>query len=55
MDRPALVKWWYEAQAEGLWAASWAKAVAGLTPQQAAWTPAPGRHSIWQIVEHIVF
>lgn len=26
-----------------------------LTVEQAAWTPAPGRHSIWQIVRHMIF
>ena len=55
MDRPSLLKWWNDAWTEGLWAASWSKAVADLTPAQAAWTPAPGRHSIWQIVEHMMF
>ena len=55
MDRAALIKQWNDAWTEGLWAAAWSKAAAGLTPQQAAWTPAPGRHSIWQIVEHMVF
>ncbi len=25
----------------------------GLTAEQAAWTPVPGRHSIWQIVRHM--
>jgi hypothetical protein len=55
MDRAALAKWWHEAWAEGLWAAAWSKAVGDLTPAQAAWRPAPGRNSIWQIVEHMVF
>lgn len=55
MDRAALLKHWNDAWSEGLWAAAWSKAAAGLTPQQAAWTPAPGRHSIWQVVEHMVF
>ena len=60
--RELAVKWWDEAWNEGLWAASWAKSLEGLTPEQAAWRPpaAPGagvgpRHSIWQIVEHMVF
>jgi uncharacterized damage-inducible protein DinB len=51
-----------EAWAEGLWAASWPKSLEGLTAEQAAWQPpaAPGagvgpRHSIWQIVEHMIF
>src|SRR5947208_2524146 len=55
MDRRDLLKLWTDAAAEGLWTASWRKSVSGLSPAQAAWTPAPGRHSIWQIVEHMIF
>ncbi len=29
-------------------------AVAGLTAEQAAWKPGPERHSIWQIVRHVI-
>jgi len=29
-------------------------AVRGLTAAQAAWTPSPERHSIWQIVRHVI-
>lgn len=29
-------------------------AVAGLTAEQAAWKPGPERHSIWQIVQHLI-
>lgn len=29
-------------------------AVQGLTAEQAAWKPSPERHSIWQIVRHII-
>lgn len=29
-------------------------AVAGLTAAQAAWKPGPERHSIWQIVRHLI-
>ncbi len=36
------------------WQPSLAMAVAGLTATQAAWKPAPQRHSIWQIVRHII-
>lgn len=28
--------------------------LAGLTAAQAAWKPAPDRHSIWQIVRHMI-
>ena len=55
MDRELLIKWWTESWNDGLWAAPWAKAIVGLTPQQAAAQPAPGRHSIWQIVNHMIF
>lgn len=55
MDRELLLKMWNDAWETGLWAAAWNKALAGLTPQQAAWTPGPARHSIWQIVAHMVF
>lgn len=60
-DRAMISTLWDEAWTQGLWAASWSKSVEGLTPQQAAWNPAsaPGvegtRHSIWQIVEHMIF
>lgn len=29
-------------------------ALGGLTAQQAAWKPAPPRHSTWQIVRHLI-
>lgn len=57
-DRDLILKWWNDAWTEGLWAASWSKSVEGLTAAQAAWSP-PGtlgkRHSIWQLVLHMVF
>lgn len=55
MLHQTLAEWWNEAWQKGIWAAPWSKAVEGLTPQQAAWKPAAQRHSIWQIVNHIVF
>lgn len=54
-DRALLTQWWSDAWNEGLWAASWSKSIADLTPAQANWSPAPGRKSIWQIVLHMVF
>jgi len=54
-DHDLFAKFWSEAWTDGLWAASWAKSVEGLTPEQAFWSPAPGRHSIWQIVMHMVY
>lgn len=55
MDRTTLLKLLKDGWSEGLWAASWRQSVEGLTPEQAAWKPAKGRHSIWQIVRHMVF
>jgi len=55
MLHQTLAEWWNEAWHKGLWAAPWSKAAEGLTPQQAAWKPAAQRHSIWQIVNHIIF
>lgn len=53
--RDLILKWWNDAWTEGLWAAAWSKSIQDLSPEQAAWTPTPGRHSIWQIVEHMCF
>ncbi len=36
------------------WQPSLAMAVDGLTARQAAWKPGPQRHSIWQIVRHVI-
>jgi len=55
MDRTALLSFWSKAWGEGLWAAPWSKSLEGLTAEQAAWKPAPERHSIWQIVSHMLF
>lgn len=55
MERQELVELWQEAWTDGLWHAPWGKAIEDLTPQQAAWKPQPARHSIWQILNHIIF
>ncbi len=55
IERNPLIKMWEEAWTEGLWAAAWGKALEGLTPEQAAWQPQPGRHCIWEIVNHLLF
>jgi len=36
------------------WQPSLKEALEGLTAAQAAWKPAPERHSIWQIVRHLI-
>lgn len=44
---------WGESWDQGIWITPWSKAINGLTPAQAAWSPAPGRHSIWQNINHV--
>ena len=36
------------------WQPSLSAAIDGLTAEQAAWKPSPERHSIWQIVRHVI-
>jgi uncharacterized damage-inducible protein DinB len=36
------------------WQPALSSAIHGLTAQQAVWKPAPERHSIWQIVRHVL-
>jgi hypothetical protein len=55
MEREALIELWDEAWRDGLWAAAWSRALDGVTAEQAAWKPAPDRHSIWQSVHHVLF
>lgn len=40
--------------AKEAWQPSLAMAVEGLNARQAAWKPAPDRHSIWQAVRHVI-
>jgi DinB superfamily len=39
---------------EGTWQPPLSKAMDGLNARQAAWKPSPERHSIWQIVRHVI-
>jgi hypothetical protein len=55
MNRADLLKYWELAETSGLWYASFRAAVDGLTATEAAWTPQPSRHSIWQLVHHVIF
>jgi uncharacterized damage-inducible protein DinB len=59
MQRGDVLKHWNDAWKDGLWAAPWGKMLNDLTPQQAAWVPTSidgaTRHSIWQIVNHMIF
>ncbi|RJP36029.1 MAG: DinB family protein [Phycisphaerales bacterium] len=53
VNQNILSKLWDESLTDGIWIAPWGKALDSLTPAQAAWTPAPDRHSIRQIVNHV--
>jgi hypothetical protein len=54
-ERETLIELWDNAWHHGLWAAPWSKALEDLTPPQATWKSHPGRHSIWQVVHHLLF
>lgn len=55
MNHETLLKLWNESWDQGIWIAPWRKAVEDLSATQAAWRPAPNRHCVWQIVEHVCF
>jgi hypothetical protein len=52
-NRDDFLELWDGCQTSGLWCASWPEALGGVTAAEAAWQPAPGRHSIWQNVNHV--
>jgi hypothetical protein len=54
MDRDVAVRMWEEAWSDGLWYGSWQSAIGGMNARQSAWKPQPDRHSVWQIVNHIM-
>src|SRR5262245_22360434 len=55
MDAGLSAEFWDEAWSSGRDSAAWSRMLEGLSADDAAWRPAPERHSIWQIVMHIVF
>lgn len=55
MDRETLRKLWIDWWEGDIWIAPWSGALEGVTAEQAARQPQPGRHSIWQLVTHVVF
>lgn len=55
MDRSRMLALWDESWTEGTWFGSWSKALEGVDADQAAWKPAAGTHSIWQLVNHVCF
>ena len=55
MNRTTLQTLWADLHTKNTWVPATSKALADLTPEQAAWTPAPERHSIWQLTNHLIF
>lgn len=55
MDREEMLEMWNHQAKEGNWVPSWPDSLAGLTAEEAAWTPDPKCHSIWQEVLHVIF
>jgi hypothetical protein len=55
MDRNEFAQMWQATWDGENWYASWTKALAVITPQRANWKPSPERHSIWQILNHVIF
>lgn len=55
MDKNQVLELWNDMSKEGNWVPSIWDSLAGLTAEQAAWSPSPTCHSIWQEVAHIIF
>jgi hypothetical protein len=49
--RDLWAEWW----TGDIWIASWDKALAGISAEQALWSPKDGAHCIWQLMRHVVF
>src|SRR5437879_3084280 len=54
-DREQLLDLWNDMWKEGNWIPSWPDCLRGLSPEEAAWSPDPNCHSIWQEVVHVTF
>ena len=55
MDKQAMVEFWDQLWSQNMWFPGFDNSFKDLTPEQAAWKPAPARHSIWQNLNHICF
>ena len=55
MKRDDLLAMWAASWNGDIWIASWEKALAGLTAEQALWSPSAQAHCIWQLVRHVIF
>ena len=50
-----LTSLWREWWSGDIWIAPWKGALAGLTPEQADSVPPGAKHSIWQLVNHVMY
>jgi hypothetical protein len=55
MEREKLLELWNDMGQEGNWVPSWPDSLAGLSAEEAAWSPDPQCHSLWQEVVHVTF
>lgn len=55
MDRQQVLELWNDMWNEGNWVPSLPDSLAGITAAEAAWSPEPRCHSIWQEVVHLIF
>lgn len=55
MDRISMTTFWDDLWAKNMWWPAFDVCFKDLSAEQAAWKPSPGRHSIWQILNHICF
>ena len=53
-ERQFLLKTWDDTWDKSWWWPAFSVAFPDLTAAQAAWKPAPQRHSIWQILNHMI-
>ena len=54
-DRDSMIRGWDACWNDGPVSPPWSLVFEHLTAAQAATPPAPGRHSVWQLLEHMVF
>jgi uncharacterized damage-inducible protein DinB len=50
-----MTAFWDDLWAKNMWWPAFDLSFKDLSAEHAAWKPAPGRHSIWQILNHICF
>jgi len=55
LERTEALQFWNDMWQEGNWFPSIPDSLAGLSAADAAWSPDPKCHSIWQEVVHLTF